>query len=59
MAEDEYLFIEDIARMFHISPNTLRRKKWREKNGIPLKKVGRRRCGLRSEIERWFKNLNE
>ena len=58
MAENEYLFIEEIARMFHISPNTLRRKKWRQKSGIPLRKVGKRLCGLRTEIERWFKALN-
>jgi len=56
--KEEYLFTEDIAQIFHISPNTIRRKKWQEKNGIPLKKVGRRLCGLRIDIEKWFRDLN-
>lgn len=58
MADDSILFVVDIAKLFRISPNTLRRKKWRQKSGIPLRKVGRQLCGLRPEIERWFKGLN-
>lgn len=58
MADDSILFVADIAKLFRISPNTLRRKKWRQKSGIPLRKVGRQLCGLRPEIERWFKGLN-
>jgi len=58
MGEGDILFSEDITRLFRISPNTLRRKKWREKTGIPLHKVGKRLCGLKSEIEKWFKGLN-
>ena len=58
MTEDNMLFVKDIAELFHISPNTIRRKIWREKSGIPLRKVGKHLCGLRPEIERWFKGLN-
>lgn len=55
--ENVILFAEDVAKIFGISVNTLRRKKWREKVGIPLRKVGKRLCGLKSEIENWFKGL--
>ncbi|NQU73482.1 MAG: excisionase [Candidatus Omnitrophica bacterium] len=58
MVEGEVLFVEDIAQLFHISKNTIRRKTWREKSGIPLRKVGKHLCGLRPEIEKWFKGLN-
>jgi hypothetical protein len=58
MTEDNMLFVEDISRLFHISPNTLRRKAWRQRWGIPLKRVGKKLCGLRPEIERWFRGLN-
>lgn len=58
MIEGDILFSEDIARLFHISANTIRRKKWREKSGIPLRRVGKHLCGLKSELEKWFKGLN-
>jgi hypothetical protein len=58
MIEDTILFVTDVAKLFRISPNTLRRKKWREKTGIPFHKVGKQLCGSRSDIERWFKGLN-
>lgn len=58
MTENEILFVEDIARLFHISANTIRRKKWREKTGIPLRKVGKRLCGAKTEIDKWFKELH-
>lgn len=58
MAEGEILFVEDIARLFHVSADTVRRREWRQKNGIPLRKVGKHLCGLKTEIDRWFKGLN-
>jgi len=58
MPESDLLFIEDIARLFRVSKNTIRRRKWREKSGIPLRKVGKRLCGSRAEIESWFKGLD-
>ena len=56
--DGEVMFVEDISRLFKISPTTIRRKGWREKTGIPLRKVGKRLCGMRVEIENWFKGLN-
>jgi hypothetical protein len=58
MIEGDILFVVDIARIFHISQNTIRRKKWREKTGIPLRKVGKQLCGAKTEIEKWFRGLN-
>lgn len=58
MVEGEFLFISDIAKLFKISPNTLRRRSWRQRNGIPLKKIGRQLCGAKGDIDRWFKGLN-
>jgi len=56
--EGDIIFLPEISRMFNISQGTLRRKSWRQKSGIPLRKVGRRLCGLRPELEKWFKGLN-
>ena len=52
------LFVEDIADLFKISEDTVRRKEWRDKTGIPLFKVGKRLCGLPEEIEEWLKGLH-
>lgn len=57
LAEKEILFTPDIAKMFEISENTLRRPSWRKKNRIPLRKVGKRLCASRVEIENWFKGM--
>ena len=58
MKENQLLFVEDIASMFKVSEDTVRRREWRDKTGIPLHKVGKRLCGLKEEIESWFKKLN-
>ena len=58
MIDSEILFVDDISKMFRISSNTLRRKEWRKKSGIPLKKVGKKLCGAKTEIDRWFLDLD-
>jgi hypothetical protein len=55
MSEQEVLFVEDISRLFRISLNTIQRRKWREHSGIPLRKIGKRLCGFKDEIEKWAK----
>jgi len=55
--EKEILFTPDIAKMFETSENTLRRSSWRKKIRIPLRKVGKRLCASRVEIENWFKGI--
>ena len=58
MTGEDLIFVEEIAQMFNISANTIRRKSWRRKTGIPLRKVGKRLCGTRKEIEKWFRGLH-
>ncbi len=55
MTQGELMFVKDISKLFRISANTLRRRRWREKTGIPLRKVGRSLCGIRSDVEEWFR----
>lgn len=50
----DIMFSKDIAKMFGCSENTLRRREFRKKLGIPIKKVGKRLCCSRSELEKWF-----
>jgi hypothetical protein len=56
MEDQEVLFVEDISKLFHISPNTIQRKKWREESGIPLHRIGKKLCGFKNEIDRWAKS---
>lgn len=57
MIEAEILFVNDISKMFRISANTLRRRRWRERSGIPLRKVGKQLCASKVDVERWFKGI--
>jgi len=56
MEDSEVLFVEDISKLFHISPNTIQRKRWREESGIPLHRIGKKLCGFKNEIDRWAKS---
>jgi len=56
MEDQEVLFVEDISRLFHISQNTIQRKRWREESGIPLHRIGKKLCGFKNEIDRWAKS---
>lgn len=56
MEDGEVLFVEDISRLFRISPNTIQRKRWREESGIPLHRIGKKLCGFKNEIDRWAKS---
>lgn len=58
MLETDLLFVADISKLFRISENTIRRREWRKKSGIPLRKIGRQLCSSREELERWYKGLN-
>jgi len=55
MTKEDLMFVDDIARLFEISQNTIQRKSWRQETGIPLHKIGKRLCGFRQEIEKWAK----
>lgn len=53
MTKQDVLTVEQIAEIFHIHKNTLQRKKWRERTGFPLRKVGKRLFGLTAEVDKW------
>jgi len=53
--EPEILFVKDIARFLDIHPTTIRRRAWREKNDIPLRKVGGRLCCFKVEFVNWHR----
>ena len=55
MPEKDILFARDIAQLLEISENTLRRKSWRAKTGIPLRIIGKKLCCSGVEFESWFK----
>ena len=56
MTQGEILFVEDIARLFQVAPNTIQRRRWREETGIPLHKIGKKLCGFKYEVEEWAKS---
>ena len=56
MTQGDILFVEDIARLFHVTANTIQRRKWREETGIPLHKIGKKLCGFKHEVEEGAKS---
>jgi len=56
MTQGDILFVEDIARLFRVTANTIQRKRWREETGIPLHKIGKKLCGFKYEVEEWAKS---
>ncbi|MHC4123953.1 MAG: helix-turn-helix domain-containing protein [Planctomycetota bacterium] len=55
MTTQDVLTVEQVADILHISKNTIQRKSYREKTGIPLKKRGRRLYTLAAEFYKWLK----
>lgn len=57
MSPQDVLTVEQIAEILHITPNTIQRKSWREKNGCPLRKIGKRLYAIAVEFWAWFKRM--
>lgn len=55
MTKDDIMYIEEIAEILDMNPNTIQHKAWREKNGCPLRRVGKRLIAFRAEFEKWMK----
>jgi len=53
--DKEFLFVEDIAEILHIKPNTIHSKRWKVKSGCPINKIGKRDISIGSEFWKWFK----
>ena len=51
MTDDAYLKISDVAKLFKVHPNTIR--KWVKKESLPAKKVGGRFYVDRQILTKW------
>ncbi len=52
----DVLTVEDVAGILQIKANTIHNKKWQERTGCPLKKIGKRLYAISDEFWGWFKN---
>lgn len=55
MEGGDLLFIDDVHKLIRVSKNTIRRKKWREKTGIPMRKIGNKLCGYKQDVITWIR----
>ena len=46
--------VEDVSKLIGINVNTLQRKSWRKKMGIPLLRMGRYLISFRPILEKWI-----
>ncbi len=56
MLGKEVLKVEDIAQILGIEENTIHSRRWQEKSGCPLIKIGKRLYAIASEFWRWFES---
>ena len=52
----DLLTVKDIADLLGIQQNTIHNRKWQERTGCPLKKIGKRVYSIEDEFWGWFKN---
>lgn len=52
---EEFMLVEDIAKVLRIKPNTIHSKRWQEKSGCPLIKRGKRLYFSSQDFWNWFK----
>ena len=52
----EILYVEDIAEILHIKPNTIQSKRWQEKTGCPMNKKGKRLYSIGKNFREWLVN---
>ena len=46
--------IEEVARLIGVTVNTLQRKTWRKKMGIPVIRIGRYLISFRPIMDKWI-----
>jgi len=49
------LTVSEIAEILQIKQNTIHSRKWQQKTGCPLKKIGKRVYVLTDDFWKWFK----
>lgn len=54
MTKHDVLFLPEVSEIVGVSENTLRRKAWREKTGIPIRRKGKRLYAIRRELFAWL-----
>ncbi|MEW6008172.1 MAG: hypothetical protein AB1629_00870 [Candidatus Omnitrophota bacterium] len=56
MLEKDVLMVKDIAQILGIEENTIHSRRWQEKSGCPLIKIGKRLYSVNNEFRRWFES---
>lgn len=56
MSPQDRISIEEVSRIIGVTVNTLQRKPWREKTGIPLMKIGRDLISFHPLLDKWIEN---
>lgn len=51
--------IEEMAFMLKIKPATMHYKSWRQNNGCPLIKKGRRTLAIKAEFDAWMSDSHK
>jgi len=49
------LTVEQLGQAFNLAPNTIHNRKWQERTGCPLIKIGKRLYAFVEEFWVWFK----
>jgi len=52
--EAKLLTTEEIAAILKVSLNTVQNREWRERNGCPLFRIGKRTYALEATFWRWI-----
>lgn len=56
MFEKDVLMVEDIAEILGIDRNTIHSRRWQQKSGCPLIKIGKRLYSVNNEFRRWLES---
>lgn len=51
--ENILLTVEQIAEILRIKPNTIHNKKWQQRTGCPLNRIGKRLYSPQDEFLKW------
>jgi hypothetical protein len=53
--DKEILYVEDVAAILNVKPNTIHSKRWQKKNDFPCLRRGKRLLVLKDDFWRWLK----
>ncbi len=55
MKVKETLTVEELAKILHVTPNTIQSRRWQKRSKCPLYRRGKRIFAISSEFWNWFK----